>query len=90
GSEMCIRDRPEGVDHAGLRLPGWTRGFVWVNGFCLGRYWSVGPQETLYVPGPVLRQGADGVNELWVLELEGAGEAWVELGPGAPVRSGTS
>ncbi|MBH0245284.1 beta-galactosidase, partial [Streptomyces cavourensis] len=80
---------PEGVDHAGLRLPGWTRGFVWVNGFCLGRYWSVGPQETLYVPGPVLRQGADGVNELWVLELEGAGEAWVELGPGAPVRSGT-
>ncbi|MFE3470598.1 beta-galactosidase family protein [Streptomyces bacillaris] len=80
---------PEGVDHAGLRLPGWTRGFVWVNGFCLGRYWSAGPQETLYVPGPVLRRGADGVNELWVLELEGAGEAWVELGPGAPVRSAT-
>ncbi|MET9924819.1 MULTISPECIES: glycoside hydrolase family 35 protein [unclassified Streptomyces] len=73
----------EGVDHAGLRLPGWTRGFVWVNGFCLGRYRSVGPQETLYVPGPVLR---DGVNEVWVLELEGAGEAWVELGPGTPVR----
>ncbi|MFF2719161.1 glycoside hydrolase family 35 protein [Streptomyces sp. NPDC058011] len=72
-----------GVDHAGLRLPGWTRGFVWVNGFCLGRYRSVGPQETLYVPGPVLR---DGVNEVWVLELEGAGEAWVELGPGTPVR----
>ncbi|NEE58665.1 beta-galactosidase, partial [Streptomyces sp. SID8455] len=45
----------EGVGHAGLRLPGWTRGFVWVNGFCLGRYWSAGPQETLYVPGPVLR-----------------------------------
>ncbi|MFJ9640553.1 beta-galactosidase family protein [Streptomyces sp. NPDC101178] len=73
----------EGVGHAGVRLPGWTRGFVWVNGFCLGRYWSVGPQETLYVPGPVLR---DGVNEVWVLELEGAGEAWVELGPGAPAR----
>ncbi|MYX13090.1 beta-galactosidase [Streptomyces sp. SID8374] len=77
----------EGVDHAGLRLPGWTRGFVWVNGFCLGRYWSAGPQETLYVPGPVLRKG---VNEVWVLELEGAGEAWVELGPGVPVRSGAS
>ncbi|MFD3975026.1 beta-galactosidase family protein [Streptomyces cyaneofuscatus] len=76
----------EGVDHAGLRLPGWTRGFVWVNGFCLGRYWSVGPQETLYVPGPVL---SEGVNEVWVLELEGAGEAWVELGPGVAVRSGT-
>ncbi|MFC9176083.1 beta-galactosidase [Streptomyces sp. CS065A] len=76
----------EGVGHAGLRLPGWTRGFVWVNGFCLGRYWSAGPQETLYVPGPVLR---DGVNEVWVLELEGAGGAWVELGPGTPVRAGT-
>lgn len=76
----------EGVDHAGLRLPGWTRGFVWVNGSCLGRYWSAGPQETLYVPGPML---SEGVNEVWVLELEGAGEAWVELGPGVPVRTGT-
>ncbi|MFJ4962078.1 beta-galactosidase family protein [Streptomyces sp. NPDC088729] len=73
------------ADHAGLELPGWTRGFVWVNGFCLGRYWSAGPQETLYVPGPVLREG---VNEVWVLELEGAGGPYVELGPGAPVRTG--
>ncbi|WNF26490.1 beta-galactosidase [Streptomyces sp. C11-1] len=75
-----------GVDHAGFELPGWTRGFAWVNGFCLGRYWSAGPQRTLYVPGPVLREG---VNEVWVLELEGAGEPWAELGPGAPVRTGT-
>ncbi|NED11376.1 beta-galactosidase [Streptomyces sp. SID9124] len=74
-----------GADHAGLELPGWTRGFVWVNGFCLGRYWSAGPQHTLYVPGPVLR---DGVNEVWVLETEGAGAPFVELGPGLPVRSG--
>jgi len=75
-----------GTDHAGLELPGWERGFVWVNGFCLGRYWSVGPGRTLYVPGPVLREGA---NEVWVLELEEAGEPFVELGPGAPVRTGT-
>ncbi|NEC65494.1 glycoside hydrolase family 35 protein [Streptomyces sp. SID9727] len=74
-----------GADHAGLGLPGWTRGFVWVNGFCLGRYWSAGPQHTLYVPGPVLR---DGVNEVWVLETEGAGARYVELGPGLPVRAG--
>ncbi|MFF5568632.1 beta-galactosidase family protein [Streptomyces sp. NPDC012623] len=54
---------------ARLGLPGWTRGFVWVNGRCLGRYWpSAGPQESLYVPGPVLRAGA---NEVWVLELAG-------------------
>lgn len=56
---------------AALELPGWTRGFVWVNGFCLGRYWSAGPQESLFVPGPVLRAG---VNEVWVLELERGGE----------------
>ncbi|TXS03097.1 beta-galactosidase [Streptomyces sp. col6] len=74
-----------GADHAGLELPGWTRGFAWVNGFCVGRYWSAGPQHTLYVPGPVLR---DGVNEVWVLETEGAGAPFVELGPGLPVRTG--
>ncbi|MGW1104732.1 glycoside hydrolase family 35 protein [Streptomyces sp. NPDC002540] len=76
----------DGIGHAGLELPQWTRGFVWVNGFCLGRYWSAGPQRTLYVPGPVLREGA---NEVWVLELEGAGAPYAELGPGVPVRAGT-
>ncbi|WP_189548610.1 beta-galactosidase [Streptomyces lavendofoliae] len=59
-----------GAGDAALELPGWTRGFVWVNGFCLGRFWGVGPQGSLFVPGPVLREGA---NEVWVLELEGAG-----------------
>ncbi|QCX75948.1 Beta-galactosidase precursor [Streptomyces sp. YIM 121038] len=63
---------------AHLELPGWTRGFVWVNGFCLGRYWEVGPQRGLYVPGPVLREGA---NAVWVLEVEGVGgPAEVRLG----------
>ncbi|HEY9370709.1 beta-galactosidase family protein [Streptomyces sp.] len=65
-----------GVGDASLTLPGWTRGFAWVNGFCLGRYWSVGPQDALYVPGPVLREGP---NEVWVLELEGGAGAGVEL-----------
>lgn len=74
-----------GTGHAGLELPGWTRGFVWVNGFCLGRYWAAGPQRTLYVPGPVLR---DGVNEVWVLEVEGAAAPYALLGPGVPVRAG--
>ncbi|MFG2674104.1 beta-galactosidase [Streptomyces sp. NPDC048445] len=73
-----------GTGHAGLELSGWTRGFVWVNGFCLGRYWSAGPQHTLYVPGPVLREGR---NEVWVLEVEAAGAPYAELGPGLPSRS---
>ncbi|MDQ1044644.1 beta-galactosidase family protein [Streptomyces sp. V4I2] len=58
-----------GAGDACLDLPGWTRGFVWINGFNLGRYWSAGPQRSLYVPGPVLREGT---NEVWVLELDQA------------------
>ena len=48
---------------------GWTKGNAWINGFHLGRYWSRGPQRSLYVPGPVLRPGA---NEIVLLELDAA------------------
>ncbi|MDT9694548.1 beta-galactosidase [Streptomyces sp. P17] len=58
-----------GAGDALLELPGWTRGFVWVNGFSLGRYWSAGPQRALFVPGPVLHEGE---NEVRVLEFAGA------------------
>lgn len=44
-------------------------GNAWVNGFALGRYWSRGPQRSLYVPAPVLRAGT---NEVVVLELHAA------------------
>jgi beta-galactosidase len=64
-----------GAGDARLELPGWTRGFVWINGFNLGRYWSVGPQRSLYVPGPVLREGG---NEVWLLEFEEAPAAGAE------------
>jgi beta-galactosidase len=56
----------EPVDHF-LSTVAWGKGFAWVNGFNLGRYWRRGPQETLYVPGPALRPGQ---NELVVLELD--------------------
>ncbi|WP_424570656.1 glycoside hydrolase family 35 protein [Streptomyces sp. CH-036] len=49
-----------------LHLDGWTKGSVWINEFALGRYWSRGPQRSLYVPAPVLRTGA---NTIVVLEL---------------------
>ncbi|AXG57231.1 beta-galactosidase [Streptomyces lincolnensis] len=67
-----------GAGDACLELSGWTRGFVWINGFGLGRYWSAGPQRSLYVPGPVVREGT---NEIWVLEFEQAGAAPPVLGP---------
>ncbi|XP_004467740.2 beta-galactosidase-1-like protein 3 [Dasypus novemcinctus] len=34
-----------------LRLQGWSYGVVFINGRNLGRYWYIGPQETLYLPG---------------------------------------
>ncbi len=45
----------------------WSKGYAFVNGFFLGRYWRNGPQRTLYVPAPATRAGA---NRLVVLELE--------------------
>lgn len=57
-------------------LEGWTKGVVWVNGFNLGRYWSAGPQGTLYLPGPLLRRGS---NELIVLELHHTDHSSVRL-----------
>ena len=40
-----------------------------VSGARVRRYWpAVGPQLTLYVPGPVLRAGT---NDLVLLEMEG-------------------
>lgn len=63
-----------------LAMHGWGKGIAWINSFCLGWFWpSRGPQMTLYVPGPVLREGD---NELIVLEVERAaadtaGERWL-------------
>ncbi|CAK7206630.1 hypothetical protein SEUCBS139899_009430 [Sporothrix eucalyptigena] len=53
-----------------LAVPAGVKGVVWVNGFCLGRYWVIGPQQSLHLPGPVLRTGANLTNEVVVLELE--------------------
>jgi beta-galactosidase len=52
------------------------KGVAWLNGFCLGRYWSRGPQRTLYVPGPVTRKDR---NELVILELGATAGGAVEF-----------
>jgi hypothetical protein len=51
-----------------LQLPNGIKGLVFVNGYNLGRYWTVGPQQELFLPGAYLKQNAD--NEVLVLELE--------------------
>ncbi|XP_072810115.1 beta-galactosidase-1-like protein 2 isoform X4 [Vicugna pacos] len=48
-----------------IKMQDWTKGVVFINGQNLGRYWNIGPQETLYLPGPWLQPGA---NEIVVFE----------------------
>jgi len=56
-----------------LDLHAWGKGVVWVNGHCLGRFWNIGPTQTMYLPGPWLKKGR---NEVVVLDLIGPrGEA---------------
>lgn len=43
------------------------KGAVWINGHSIGKYWSVGPAQTLYVPAPWLKKGE---NEIIVFEME--------------------
>ena len=60
-----------------VKLDNFTKGFVTVNGFNLGRYWKIGPQKTLYLPSSLLKTGK---NEIVVFESDGInGEAEIEL-----------
>lgn len=45
-----------------------TKGQLWLNGHALGRIWKLGPQRTLYAPGPWLQKGQ---NEIVVFDLDG-------------------
>jgi beta-galactosidase len=40
-----------------LDMRSWGKGIVLVNGHNLGRYWHIGPQQTLYCPGVWLKKG---------------------------------
>lgn len=67
------------VEKAGdtfLDLRGWGKGVVWVNGHCLGRFWNIGPTQTMYLPGTWLKPGS---NEVIVYDL---------LGPKSPQLAG--
>lgn len=57
-----------------LNMTWWTKGLVIVNDFVLGRYSRIGPQQTLYLPAPLLKRGTNIIivfehfhasNELW-------------------------
>ena len=60
-----------------IRLDGFRKGFVKVNGINIGRYFNeAGPQKTLFVPAPFLRSGA---NEILVFESDGTDSLTVEF-----------
>lgn len=53
-----------------------TKGVVFVNGFNIGRFWSIGPQSKLYIPGPLLNKGN---NEIIIFESEGHASETIKL-----------
>ena len=63
-----------------LNFETWGKGQVWVNGHAMGRIWSIGPQQTLYIPGCWLKKGK---NEVIVLDVVGPKEAvcWGQAEP---------
>lgn len=66
----------EEVGDTFLDLEGFGKGCAFINGFNLGRYWEIGPQKRLYIPGPLLKQGQ---NEIILFETEGKAAGYVTL-----------
>ncbi|MGX5689732.1 beta-galactosidase [Arcticibacter tournemirensis] len=58
-----------------LDMSTWSKGLVWINGHSIGRYWQIGPQQTLYIPGCWLKKGA---NEIIVFDLASPEKAEVK------------
>lgn len=63
-----------------LNMETWGKGQVYVNGHALGRFWRIGPQQTLYCPGCWLKKGE---NEIVVLDIVGPKEpvVWGQTKP---------
>lgn len=40
-----------------IDMEDWGKGIIFINGINIGRYWQVGPQQTLYIPGTWLKKG---------------------------------
>jgi beta-galactosidase len=60
-------------------------GLIWINGHALGRFWNIGPQDTLYVPAPWLKQGK---NDVVVFDLFAANAPQKLVGRTKPILDG--
>ncbi len=61
-----------------IDMSAWSKGYLWVNGRLLGRYWNIGPQQRLYCPASWLRTGHNDVLVLDVHRTEAASIRGVE------------
>jgi beta-galactosidase GanA len=55
-----------------MDMSNYKKGYVWVNGHNLGRYWEIGPQKRLYCPAGWLKKGQNEVIVLDLFQLEPA------------------
>lgn len=58
-----------------INMESWGKGQLYINGYPIGRFWKIGPQQTLYVPGCWLKKGK---NEILVLDIVGPEKAVCE------------
>ena len=56
------------TDDTFLDVRHWSKGMVWVNGHALGRFWGIGPTQTMFVPGCWLKKG---MNEFVIWDFGG-------------------
>jgi beta-galactosidase len=61
------------------------KGALWINGHAIGRFWNIGPQQTLYVPGPWLNKGA---NEIVIFDLAPTASTPTVAGLATPILDG--
>ena len=72
--EFCFE--AEKIGDTFLDFKGWGKGCVLVNGFNIGRFWEIGPQKRLYIPGPLLKKG---INRILIFETEGKAPGKIAL-----------
>jgi beta-galactosidase len=59
-----------------LDYTGWGKGCALINGFNLGRFWELGPQKHLYIPGPLIKEGK---NTILLFETDGVSRDTIRL-----------
>lgn len=59
----------EEVGDTYLDVSAYGKGYIWVNGHNLGRYWKVGPQKRLFCPGVWMKKGQ---NQILVFNVHGS------------------